>query len=205
MIPQAVVASSNMAPQAMPYMAPVGYPPFYGQYPPGAPTKPGEGPIYYPQFYLTPMPAPTHAPPPHEGEANGYASPMHGHPHAHAHAHPQAQFYPTFVAAPYAQPYPPQYVMHPSHPHPHAHAHAHARADMPMAITNGQHRYTPYPQVYPKPPLRGAGAPPTNGAPNGFEMMAVPLEAQGRGGREGAGPEPAQGRMEVMPGGPSKN
>lgn len=172
-------------------MAPVGYGPpgFYGQYPTAAPAKPGEAPIYYPQFYLTPMP--THAPPPpphntsHDGETNGYPVP----PHGHAHPHPQAaQFYPTFVAAPYAQPYPPpQYVMHPN-PHPHPHPHP----EMAMSITSGQHRYAPYPQMYVKPPSRGTANGPVasgtvNGAANGVDMMPVPLDSQGRGREGGAG------------------
>ncbi|KAH9951985.1 hypothetical protein B0H21DRAFT_775564 [Amylocystis lapponica] len=127
-MPPAIAATSATPP--IPYVTPMGFPPgFYGQYPGGPGPKPGEGAVYYPQFYI---PVPAH-PPPHasgqEGEVQGY---------------PQPQFYPTFLA-PYTQPYPPPYMM--PHPRP--------DGQIAMAPAPPPHHYAPYPQAYPKPPSRG--------------------------------------------------
>jgi hypothetical protein len=80
----------------MPYMGPVPYTSFYGQYstPPG--PKPGEGP-YYPPIYI-PMAHPSQSHGGQDGDNQGYP-PQHSH------------FYPTTFLTPYAQPYP-SYVMH---------------------------------------------------------------------------------------------
>ncbi|KAJ7929387.1 hypothetical protein B0H13DRAFT_948281 [Mycena leptocephala] len=73
---------------------PVGYPPgFYAQFPLAAGHKPGE-PVYYPQFYLAPVPAPPNA---GQGESSTYP--------------PPPQFFPATFMTAYAQSYPP-YVVH---------------------------------------------------------------------------------------------
>ncbi|KAJ3478459.1 hypothetical protein NLI96_g9741 [Meripilus lineatus] len=118
-IPAAVAATSATPP--IPYVAPMGYSPgFYGQYPAAPAAKPGEAPLYYPQFYIAPMPAlpPTHAPG-QEGEPTAYPAP---------------QFFPTFIT-PYAQPYPHTYML--------------PRPDGQIALA-APAPYAPYPQVYPK-------------------------------------------------------
>ena len=130
LIPAAIAATSATPP--MPYMAaPVGYPTgFFGQYPPPPPSKPGEAPAYYPQYYFAPIPMPPPPPTGQEGEVPGYPT----------------GFYPATFLAPYApQPYPGAALpyMVPAPP-PH-------RAD-------GQHmampplQYAAYPQAYPRPP-----------------------------------------------------
>lgn len=81
----------------MPFMGPVAYPSFYGQYSSPSGPKPGEG-AYYPPIYVPVPPHPSQSHGGQEGENQGYPSP---HPH----------FYPTTFLAPYAQPYPP-YMMH---------------------------------------------------------------------------------------------
>jgi len=94
--------SSSSTPPTGTYIGPVGYPPgFHSQYlPPPPPSKPGEAPAYYPQFFITPIPAQL-PPQGHDGESHGYP--------------PQVQFYPATFISPYPQPYPPPYMMHP-HP-----------------------------------------------------------------------------------------
>jgi hypothetical protein len=113
------------SPPMGPYMGPIGYPPgFYSQYPPPSGPKPGEGPTYYPQFYIASLPAPP-LPPSHgnqEGENQGYP--------------PHPQFYPATFLTHYAQPYPP-YMMH-------------ARTDGQMALPSPH--YAAYTPTYPKPP-----------------------------------------------------
>ena len=55
-VPAAALAASAAA-QGIPYMHPLGYPPFFGQYPAVAPGKPGEAPAYaFPQYYFAPIP-----------------------------------------------------------------------------------------------------------------------------------------------------
>jgi len=93
--PIPMTAAIPGASSPMPFVGPVGFPPgFYGQYP-SPPQKPGDPPIYYPQFYIAPLPAP----PPH-GSADGEGG----------YAHPQ--FYPATFLAPYAQPYAPYMMPH---------------------------------------------------------------------------------------------
>ena len=81
----------------MPYMGPVPYPNFYGQYSPPSGPKPGEG-AYYPPIYIPVTPHPSQSHGGQEGGDQGYTS---SHPH----------FYPTTFLTPYAQPYP-SYMMH---------------------------------------------------------------------------------------------
>ncbi|KAI0688749.1 hypothetical protein BC835DRAFT_1371378 [Cytidiella melzeri] len=53
----AAIAAASAAPPGIPYMHPLGYPPFFGQYPAMTTGKPGEAPTYaYPQYYLAPIP-----------------------------------------------------------------------------------------------------------------------------------------------------
>ncbi|TBU66184.1 hypothetical protein BD310DRAFT_865673 [Dichomitus squalens] len=136
-VPPAVAAAAAVPSSTppVPYVAPVTYPPgLYPQYPGPPAAKPGETPMYYPQIFYAPIPAPHPQATGQDGEPVGY---------------PAHQFYPaTFIA-----PYPPQYATPYMMPHPHPHARPDAQ--MPMAPA---HHYAPYPQVYQKPPSRGPGA-----------------------------------------------
>jgi hypothetical protein len=129
---QAVQMTAAMpgAQSPMPFVGPVGFPPgFYGQYP-AAPPKPGDPPMYYPQFYIAPMPPPPHGMPQHPGpDSEGN--------------YPHPQFYPATFLAPYAQPYAPYMLPH-------------ARPDGQIAMPPGAH-FT-YPPIYPRPPTPEAPA-----------------------------------------------
>ncbi|KAL6309182.1 hypothetical protein BKA93DRAFT_815063 [Sparassis latifolia] len=127
-MPAAMAAPTPTPP--IPYMTPVGYPPgFFGQYSPG-PPKPGEA-IYYPQFYLAPVP---HAPQtlPHPNGQDG--EPF-----------PHAPLYSATFLAPYAQPYATPYMI----PRP---------PDGQMMMPPAPPHYAPYPppQYLSKPPSRSA-------------------------------------------------
>ncbi|KAI0340711.1 hypothetical protein BDW22DRAFT_1334255 [Trametopsis cervina] len=74
-MPTAAMASTSAGPPGIPYMHPLGYPPFFGQYPTMT-GKPGEAPTYaYPQYYLTPIPMPPHQATGQDGEALAYPPP----------------------------------------------------------------------------------------------------------------------------------
>lgn len=134
----------------MPYMGPIPYPsgPFYPPYP-VPPPKPGEP--YYPGFYLTPVP---HPPP---GNGQDPENVNVGYPPPHS------QFYPTTFLAPYAQHYPPAYMMQ--------------RPDGQMQMQPSPYAYPP---MYGKPPS-AAGPSMDNGA--GGMHMGGRREDQPDGGR----------------------
>ncbi|KAI0085398.1 hypothetical protein BDY19DRAFT_965982 [Irpex rosettiformis] len=55
-VPAAALAA-GAAPPGIPYMHPLGYSPFFGQYPALTAGKPGEAPTYaFPQYYFAPIP-----------------------------------------------------------------------------------------------------------------------------------------------------
>lgn len=134
----------------VPYMGPIPYPsgPFYPPYP-VPPPKPGEP--YYPGFYLTPVP---HPPP---GNGQDPENVNVGYPPPHS------QFYPTTFLAPYAQHYPPAYMMQ--------------RPDGQMQMQPSPYAYPP---MYGKPPS-AAGPSMDNGA--GGMHMGGRREDQPDGGR----------------------
>ncbi|KZT20256.1 hypothetical protein NEOLEDRAFT_1245330 [Neolentinus lepideus HHB14362 ss-1] len=84
---------TGMPSAQMSYM-PFGY---YGQYPPGVPSKPGEAPAYFPPFYFAPVAAAPQQLPGQDGEGTQ------GYPVA-------PQFFP--ILTPYGQPYPPYMMPH---------------------------------------------------------------------------------------------
>ncbi|KAI1790729.1 hypothetical protein LXA43DRAFT_1014738 [Ganoderma leucocontextum] len=136
-VPPTVMAAVSSTTPPIPYVAPVSYPPpgLYPQYPAPPAAKPGETPMYYPQIFYAPIPAPHPQATGQDGEPVGYP------------AHPQ--FYPATFITPYPPQYAAPYMMHPHHPH------ARPDAQIPLAPA---HHYAPYPQAYPKPPSRGPGA-----------------------------------------------
>ncbi|KAF9818886.1 hypothetical protein IEO21_02424 [Rhodonia placenta] len=128
MMPPPVAQPS--APSPIPYITP--YPPFFGQYAPTHMPKAGEAPVYVPQLFYAPMPAPQPMPPPGHVGQDGEPAPAYAPP----------SFYPVYPA-----PYPPQayagaYMMHAPRPDGAMHHHP--------------HHYAPYPQMYPKPPSRNS-------------------------------------------------
>jgi hypothetical protein len=73
-VPAAAIAATGAVPSGIPYMHPLGYPPFFGQYPSMPAGKPGEAPAYaFPQYYFAPIPM--HQVTGQDGEAVAYPPP----------------------------------------------------------------------------------------------------------------------------------
>lgn len=133
----AAIAASSAAP-SMPFMTPVGYPGFFGQYPTMATGKPGEAPTYtYPQYYI-PFAMPTHQATGQDGETPAYGPPG---------------LIPATFVHPYAQ------QAYPGAPVPYMFPVAAPRADgqqqqIPMMPPPGMSYAYPAPANYVKPPSR---------------------------------------------------
>lgn len=168
-MPAAVAAPAPTPP--IPYVHPMGYPPpgFFGQYP-MATGKPGETQVYYPQFYLAPMPPPPPPPTGQDGEPTGY---------------PPHQMYPATFLAPYAA----QHAYAMPYMFPQA-----ARPDgQPMAMP-AAHHYAPYP------PPQYIAKPPSRGPESGYhqqhqQMMDGRRDARAENGRMGDGMHASHGKQ----------
>ncbi|PSS30913.1 hypothetical protein PHLCEN_2v2538 [Hermanssonia centrifuga] len=132
----AAIAATAAGPQ-MPYMTPVGYPGFFGQYSALPAAKPGEAPTAYPyptQYYITPIPMPPPQGTGQDGEAAQYAG-----------------FYPAITFAPYApQPYATPYMMQAPRPI----GDGQQFQQLPQMAMAQPLQYAAFPQHYPKPPSR---------------------------------------------------